>query len=235
MKEKQCSRCKQAKPISEFWKGTRGDGYYYYCKSCSRATNREWKAHNPEATKQHKHTYYVDHKEECNLRSNEWARNNPEARNANSKRYYYAHPDANAVCVKRWRKNNPDRTVAYKQNRRAREMNAEGTFTNEEWIALCKAHDNQCVSCGQKGKLTVDHILSLTKGGTNHIWNIQPLCGKCNSSKGTRTINFIEYQGRATTLWEYPKPQGMGKRKSELCGNERIEVGRNDQPALKEW
>ena len=35
--------------------------------------------------------------------------------------------------------------------------------------------------------LTVDHIVPQSKGGTDHIDNLQLLCGACNSMKGTRS------------------------------------------------
>ena len=34
---------------------------------------------------------------------------------------------------------------------------------------------------------TVDHIVARTKGGSDHLDNLQLLCGACNSTKGTRT------------------------------------------------
>ena len=34
---------------------------------------------------------------------------------------------------------------------------------------------------------TVDHILAKSKGGTDHIDNLQLLCGACNSMKGSRS------------------------------------------------
>ena len=35
--------------------------------------------------------------------------------------------------------------------------------------------------------MTVDHVVPQSKGGTDHMTNLQLLCGACNSMKGTRS------------------------------------------------
>lgn len=68
-------------------------------------------------------------------------------------------------------------------NRRAKIEGNGGNHTTKEWLNLVKEHNNRCVNCRQEKKLTRDHIRPISKGGTNEIINIQPLCASCNSSK----------------------------------------------------
>jgi 5-methylcytosine-specific restriction protein A len=43
-----------------------------------------------------------------------------------------------------------------------------------------------CAECGTSGDLTGDHIVPLSKGGTNTPSNIQVLCRRCNGAKQAR-------------------------------------------------
>jgi hypothetical protein len=43
-----------------------------------------------------------------------------------------------------------------------------------------------CVRCGASDDLTLDHVIALSRGGTNDIDNLQTLCRPCNSRKGAR-------------------------------------------------
>lgn len=43
-----------------------------------------------------------------------------------------------------------------------------------------------CVECFSTEDLTVDHIVPVVKGGTNHLDNLRTLCRTCNSRKGAR-------------------------------------------------
>lgn len=39
--------------------------------------------------------------------------------------------------------------------------------------------------------LTVDHVVAKSKGGTDHLGNLQLLCGHCNSVKGDRGMEYL--------------------------------------------
>lgn len=80
-------------------------------------------------------------------------------------------------------KNNPNRIAHLKARRYALEKGAIGSHTLEEWDMLKNSYGNVCAFCGSNEKLTKDHIIPLSKGGSDFIENIQPLCRSCNSRK----------------------------------------------------
>ena len=51
-----------------------------------------------------------------------------------------------------------------------------------------------CAGCAthfEMRNLEVDHIIARGKGGTDHIENLQLLCGNCNSIKGDRGMDYL--------------------------------------------
>ena len=45
---------------------------------------------------------------------------------------------------------------------------------------------NECAYCRTKDNLVIDHIIPLSKGGTNELSNLQVLCKLCNQKKGNK-------------------------------------------------
>jgi 5-methylcytosine-specific restriction endonuclease McrA len=84
----------------------------------------------------------------------------------------------------------------FAQRRRARLAGAEGSYTREEWEAL-PARFDRCPGCGRRWEeipplarggsvVTVDHIVPISKGGSNRIEKARPLSFSCNSRKGAK-------------------------------------------------
>lgn len=95
------------------------------------------------------------------------------------------------------KKMNPPYTIEKKrftnQRYRARKREAEGLHTFGEWELLKRQYGYTCPACGKSEpeiKLTEDHIVPLSKGGSDWIENIQPLCVSCNTRKHAKSIKF---------------------------------------------
>lgn len=94
----------------------------------------------------------------------------------------------------------------YNEIRRGRLRGALGSFTEEEWLAKRNATNGRCPFCeSQVGveKMTIDHILPLSKGGSNSISNIRALCRNCNSGRGNRGYSYFMDKKTGKTLKVY--------------------------------
>jgi 5-methylcytosine-specific restriction endonuclease McrA len=68
---------------------------------------------------------------------------------------------------------------------RARQHNAPGTFTLAEVMHIYLAFGKTCAYCRQPidGLPEPEHVVPLSRGGSNSITNILPSCSPCNSDK----------------------------------------------------
>jgi len=82
-----------------------------------------------------------------------------------------------------------DRLTFYRHKRRAIIRGLQEHYTVQEWKDLKIKYGNKCLACGKKEPeilLTPDHIIPISKGGSNTIDNIQPLCRTCNFKKNNK-------------------------------------------------
>jgi 5-methylcytosine-specific restriction endonuclease McrA len=87
----------------------------------------------------------------------------------------------------------PERLLWHSRQRRVKKLGNGGSHSQEEWEALKSMYEYKCPCCGRSEpliKLTVDHVIPLSKGGLDDISNIQPLCKSCNSKKHTDIVRY---------------------------------------------
>lgn len=80
------------------------------------------------------------------------------------------------------------------KNKRNRSKRANGgSHTLGEWCTLKAQYNFTCPCCKKSEpevKLTEDHIIPVSKGGSDNIENIQPLCLRCNIKKFTKVVKY---------------------------------------------
>lgn len=65
-----------------------------------------------------------------------------------------------------------------------------GTHSKSEFQEMVVFFNGACVRCGNEGDIVRDHITPIYQGGSDAIFNLQPLCSKCNSGKGKENIDY---------------------------------------------
>jgi len=200
---KTCFRCKQTKTFDEFRKHKdRSDGLSSNCKVCDRASEKNWRKNNkelkasydrayrlanPESVRERqrrweikhaekekarKHAFYLENKQLWAERTKIWALNNPEKENAKKRR---------------WRANNPEKALQERHKYRKR-LKENGIYEISQKDLKRLINADVCYYCEKRCKLTLEHIIPVSRGGRHSIGNLVMVCPYCNSSKQARLL-----------------------------------------------
>lgn len=154
---KTCKDCGKPKSLSEFWKHkSTKDRLSTYCKDCHGKRNAKW---------------IVDHKEHHLKLQKDW---------------YLKNRECHLNNTKNWSAQNLSKKASYRRSRRAKELNAPGSCTQEQLKARMAYFGNKCIYCGGPFE-EVDHLIPISRGGSNWPSNLAPSCTKCNREKWTKT------------------------------------------------
>jgi hypothetical protein len=146
---------------------------------------KAWGKSHAEERKEYMRKWHKDHPEHHKA-WNAWNKAHPERHKAWCK----ANPEKRRAAASKWCKANPEKLSANAANAIAKLFGLTERITGTELKALYKKYGNRCLCCHKKCKLTPDHVIPFSKGGRNHISNIQPLCRFCNNSKHSKCTDF---------------------------------------------
>ena len=124
---------------------------------------------------------YARHKATRVKECQEYRDANPKQRAISLKKYYLLHK---AEQLQRTRK--------YKHARRT----TQGQYTDEQLQARFAFYGWRCYLCGcdllalPQREQTIEHVIPISRGGTNWPANFRPACLSCNARKGNKEITI---------------------------------------------
>jgi hypothetical protein len=166
-----------------------------------RENNRRWQGANPEKMRDYRRRWVENNPEKNRESYLCWREANLDQAREHSRRWHRANPDKSREKCRRRRKANPewhrDQTRLRKAWKRAARRRALSPVTRAQIDARFALWNNRCAFCGVdathernhgRERLTVEHVLALTKGGLDEASNIIPACSACNSSKNNSPV-----------------------------------------------
>lgn len=108
--------------------------------------------------------------------------------------WYIQNARAEVERVNRWNLQNPEKRIEYENRRRA--LKAQTSIEKIDWKSILKLYNYACAYCGKPGKMTMDHVVPLSRGGTHTASNVVPACRSCNCRKHDRLLSELSWELR---------------------------------------
>jgi 5-methylcytosine-specific restriction endonuclease McrA len=158
----------------------------------------------------HREYYQIPEKREMkNARQRKYNQkpDEKEKRKAINKKYYEKNKDRLSEYRRDYNKNNADALKqrrsknlpknreakrAQQAKRRALKSGAKNKLVRRHWLRILEAANGKCYYCKNKfDKLTMDHVIPISKGGDHCASNMVAACISCNSKKYNKILSLL--------------------------------------------
>lgn len=182
-------------PISAKIAKSLGIKRFFSGKPCKYGHIAERMAVNGDCTeciKKKKHDFYIKNIERIREYKKNYRAINSERILNKKKKYRQENQEKVYAGQVKWRRENPERVralgVQTTSKRRAQKKNIGGVFSEKDILSIRTKQKDKCIYCLKKlnGAGEIDHILPLSKGGSNWPENLQITCVNCNRRKSAK-------------------------------------------------
>ena len=109
-----------------------------------------------------------------------------------AKEYRENNKEKVAAALRKWNREHPEYDLNRRHKRRA-QLQGNGVFhvLDKE---IKRLYSGNCIHCGSSERITMDHLIPVSRGGRHSIGNIVPMCQKCNFSKHSKLYAEWRYE-----------------------------------------
>lgn len=134
--------------------------------------------------------YYENNKERLLKLGKEWRENNKEKIKIRDREYYQKVKHKRQIRDKEYYENNKELYFQSATRRKQTQRANGGKYNKEQWEECLKFFNYRCAYTGEefKSNMHIDHIISISNGGTSFIWNLCPSVDYSNMNKGNREL-----------------------------------------------
>lgn len=149
---------------------------------------RQWGIANRERKRKNQRAYDARNRERNRVKRRAYHAANAGREAEYSRNYYIKNKERLADRQRVYLANNPEKARQRVSVRRARRLQAEGTHTPADIQAQYERQKGRCHWCNVKVGNTydVDHLIPLSRGGTDWPENLVISCPPCNRSRGDK-------------------------------------------------
>jgi len=168
------------------------------CKDCAQeSTENYYKSPKGHAVRKiYNKQRYAENKDIQGANHKVWYKNNRDYVLAKDRQFRKDHPEILSMRWKRWAKTERgyERCRIRVRNRQARRKGAGGNYVYADIEKQYNQQKGCCYYCNikiGKGKSAyhVDHIVPISRGGSNDPSNLVLACASCNLSKGDKLLS----------------------------------------------
>lgn len=141
-----------------------------------------------EAEKAYRREYYQRNKKRMNQQTREWRERNAERHSTLVREWYQRNREQHLASSRQWAADHLPEKAAARRRRRAIEAGAAGSCTLAQIEARIAYYGYRCAYCGGPYE-ELDHVIPLSRGGSNWASNLRPACRSCNRRKHSKTLS----------------------------------------------